>query len=163
MQTFRCSTQFILDRLAEMDARHRRWQRERIQNSNYSGSWTDLMWASLGDGTAVANTGAETSMLAGLSGNEQPIIPALHFCGQKAVGKSVRFEACGLFSNTLTPTMQFFGRISSTVGTGTLSGAVWGQSKANATASGVSNQLWWGQLNAVCRTPGIGSAQAILA
>lgn len=125
-----------------------------------TGTWTECFFVNRSDGSAVASTASETSLLGGL--NDQPIIPATFFDGNK-VGKAIYLRAAGVFSNTGTPTLIFQVRSGTTVGSSSLTGASVGVSAAITTASGITNQYWELELWLKQTTPGFGTNNCTLA
>lgn len=118
-------------------------------------TWAELMWVNTADFTAFSTSASEGSIIAGL--NEQPTIPALFFYNKPGKGRAVKILARGVLSNTGTPTIIFQARLSSTVGTATLTGGSVGVSAAITTQSGVTNKWWELGLDLTCYTPGQGS------
>ncbi len=149
-----------LDRLALRHAYRLHRREHSRQCSGTTGTWSELMFASRADYTAVASTNAEASLLSGV--NEQPVIPALFWDGTKAFGRSIRIEAQGVFSTTGTPTMIFQVRLGTTSGSSYLSGTSVGVSAAITTGSSVSNVYWKLGLDLTCNTPGIGTGNTTL-
>lgn len=125
-----------------------------------TGTWTECFFVNRADGTAVASTASETSLLGGL--NDQPVIPALFFDGNK-VGKAIYLRASGVFSNTGTPTLIFQVRSGTTQGSSSLTGASVAVSAAITTASGITNKWWELHLWLKQATPGFGTNNCTLA
>lgn len=126
-------------------------------------TYAEQFFCNNADYTAVASTASEASLLAG-GGDQQPMIPAgfLTALGAQNIGKSLRFEAAGVFSTTGTPTLIFQTRLGTTVGDADLSGVSVGLSTTITTGSGVSNKPWYLVLDLDVRTPGQGSTACIL-
>ena len=125
-----------------------------------TGTWTELMYANRADFTTLSSFTSEASLIAG--NNEQPVLPALFFDGNKGFGRGIGFLARGIVSSTGTPTYTFQWRISTTAGTATLSGTSVGVTAAITTGNSVSNQLWEARLELVCNTPGQGTGNTTL-
>lgn len=123
-------------------------------------SWTELLFSNRADYTAFNSSAAEGSLLAGL--NQQPVIPALFFDGNRGFGKGVRLEAAGVLGTTSTPTITFQVRLGTTVGSSYLSGTSAAVSAAITTQSGVSNKWWYLSLTLLCNTPGQGTGNTTL-
>lgn len=104
------------------------------------------------DFDALATFTAEASLI-GPTGL-QPVIRAHTFSFR---GARWRFRASGVVSSTGTPTYQFTGRLSSTVGISTVTGTKVGESEAITTGSGITNEHWYYDLLLTCRVPGLGS------
>jgi hypothetical protein len=166
-RSFRRAAQFrhglaphqFVDALAIQDARALRDGTPK-QVGIIPGSYGECFFANTADGTAVASTSSEASLLTGL--NRQPTIPAGYLANQNAFGRAFRIVANGVFSNTGTPTLIFQARMSATLGAATLSGASIGVSAAIATGSGVTNKLWSLTLDLIATVPGIGTGNATL-
>ena len=124
-----------------------------------TGTWTEAFFVNRADGSAVVSTASEATLLNGL--NDQPIIPALFFDGNK-VGKAIKLWAKGVFSNTGTPTMIFQVRLGTTQGS-SLAGNSIGVTTAITTASGITNQQWELYLDLVCTVPGFGTNNCTVA
>jgi hypothetical protein len=121
-------------------------------------SWQELVWANVTDGTALASSSSEGSLLAGL--NEQPVFEAFTFAGPMRGRRTFRIRAAGVFSNTGTPTLTFQLRLGTTAGASDLTGASLAQSTAISTSSGVTNVLWELEYVGTVRTPGLGTGNA---
>lgn len=119
------------------------------------------MYVNRGNGTAIASTNAETSYFVGVTGSDQPYIPATFFNGSK-VTKAIEIVARGIFSTTGTPTMTFQLRLSTTQGATTLSGTSIGVTKAITTGSGVTNGQFELRAHLNARTPGFGTGNCTL-
>ena len=123
-------------------------------------SWSELMWVNRADGTAVASTSSEASLMTGL--NDQPVIPAFDWTGARAFCRSISIKAAGIFSNTGTPTMIFQARLGTTAGSSYLSGQSVGVTAAITTTTSSTNEWWELELDLTLRTPGIGSGNATI-
>lgn len=139
-------------KLAEREAR--------IKNAIESPAWGSAFFTNTSDYTALSSFTSEASLLGGI--NLQPAIPAGYFDGTRGYGRMIEVRAMGTLSSTGTPTYTFQGRLSTTVGSATLSGASVGVSAAITTGSGVSNKLWWLTLFLMCNAPGQGSGNTTL-
>lgn len=126
--------------------------------SGVTGTWSEVLFASIADGTALNTFTAEASLLQGL--NEQPVIPAFFFPTQGGVGKTLRLVARGVLGSTATPTFTFFVRIGTT--SAVVTGASLGQTAAITTGSGVTNQFWELECDIICRAAGIGTGNTTI-
>lgn len=117
--------------------------------------WAELNFSNTSEYSAFASSASEGSLLAGY--NEQPVIPALYFDGNRGFGRCIRMRAAGVLSNTGTPTIIFQLRLGTTSGSSFLSGTSIGVSAAITTASGITNKWWELEANLTCRVPGIGT------
>jgi hypothetical protein len=157
--TLRINSAQYLDRLALQAARDLRDGAP--QMSGTTGTWTELMYANGADFTAFNTSASEGTLLSGV--NEQPTIPSNFFFNKQGLRRSIIIEAQGVLGTTSTPTIIFQVRMSSTVGSATLSGASLGVTAAITTASGVTNQQWQLRLALVCTVVGQGTNNATLA
>lgn len=124
-------------------------------------SWGTQLFAARADGTAVASTATEATLLAGIGA--QPTLYAGFFDqGNRAFGKRIHLHAAGVFSTTGTPTMIFQVRSSTTQGNTQYGGTSLGVSAAITTQSGVTNKWWELDLYMVCYTPGQGTGNTTL-
>lgn len=124
-------------------------------------AWVEPAYGgTIADFTALNTFTAEASLLQP-TGN-QPFIRAHFFSGPGARGRRMRFRAWGVVSSTGTPTFQFAGRLSATVGTATVDGTLVGQSAAITTGNGITNQIWVYELLLTCRVPGQGGTNATI-
>lgn len=145
--------------LAAMEAAAER-ERNAIQCSAYTGTWTEAMFTNRADYTALASFTSEASLLAG-GGSVQPVLQAFFFDSTK-VGRAARLLCRGVLGTTGTPTYTFQVRLGTTSGSAFLSGTSVGVSVAITTASGVTAQLWELVLDLTCTSPGIGSGNTTL-
>lgn len=134
-----------------------RHERNRAEGTGITNGYVEAFFTNTADFTAVANTTAETSLLAG---NKQPIIPATHFL--QNAGRGVRIWAKGILNTTSTPTLAFQARLGATAGTSYLAGTSVGVSAAITTQAAVSNRFWELRLDLICNTQGIGTGNTIL-
>lgn len=149
-----------LERVLDYQARRRLATVEAVRNGGLTQTYSELVYTNRADHTAVSNSAAEASLIAGP--NEQPVIPALYFDGTKGYGRSVTLQASGVLGTTSTPTIIFQVRFGTTAGSSYLSGTSVGVSAAITTGSGVSNKWWFLQLDLTCNTPGIGTGNTTL-
>lgn len=131
-----------------------------IQCALESPAWASMYYANRADFTALSSFTSEASLLQGQ--NQQPYIPAGFFDGPRGFGRTLTFQASGVFSTTGTPTYTFQTRLSTTVGATTLSGSSIGVSAAITTGSGVTDKMWTLELNLTCNTPGQGTGNTTL-
>lgn len=157
--TLRMNAAQYIDRLALQAARDLRDSSPEM--SGTTGTWAELMYANGADFTAVNTTASEASIIAGT--NEQPTLPSNFFFNRQGLRRTIVLEAQGVLGTTSTPTIIFQVRLSSTVGTSTLSGASLGVSAAITTASGVTNKWWKLRLVLVCTVVGQGANNATVA
>lgn len=145
--------QYALDHALRIHRRH-----HAVQCAGLSvGEHSELPYAR-GDFTALSNFTVEASLIA-KSPAEQPVIPG-NFLTK--VGKSIMFRAWGVLGTTGAPTFIFQNRLSSTIGTGTLSGTSIGVSPTITAGTGVSTQLWRMELTITVKAPGQGSGACTL-
>ena len=123
-------------------------------------SWSECLWSNVADGTAVASTASEASLLTGLV--KQPVLWAGNLDRSDYVGRVISFKASGVFSNTGTPTLIFQARLGTTAGASYLSGNSVGVTAAITTQSGVTNKYWELELDLTVRAPGIGTNNCTL-
>jgi hypothetical protein len=123
--------------------------------SMQSGTWSEVIFSNGADGTAVASTASEASLLGGL--NNQPTFRLGYFTDNGALKRVTTVKASGVFSNTGTPTLIFQLRLGSTSGSSTLSGTSLGVSAAITTANGVTNKYWELNFDFITTVSGIGS------
>lgn len=148
------------DWLAEQRAILRAADAEQRRLSATTGTWSEVIWANTADGTALASSASEGSLLTGLV--EQPTLFAGFFYGERSKAKIIRLVARGVLGTTSTPTIVFQVRMGTTSGPSTLSGTSIGVSSAITTASGVSTKQWELVLDLTLRTPGIGTGNSTL-
>lgn len=122
--------------------------------------WAHAPFSEATDFSAVSNTGSETSVLGGV--NRQPRIPPDFFDSVASAGRRLRLRCSGVLSTTGTPTIIFQVRSSTTVGSGTLSGASVGVSPTITTGSGVTNVKWDLELDITGKTIGQGTNNCTL-
>lgn len=106
--------------------------------------WSEAVAWSTSDGTAIANTAAETRVFADIT------IPANYM----ADGRVLRIKAFGKLSTTVTPTIQFFLRW------GGLTGTLLAMSEAITNGSGVTNAAF--ELELMIQTRANGSSGSLL-
>lgn len=135
-------------------------RQKRIRCALESPAWGSCFYTNRADFTALSSFTAEASLLAGQ--NQQPWIPAGFFDGPKGFGRIITIRAAGVLGSTGTPTYTFQARLSTTVGSATLSGSSVGVSAAITTGSGVTDKMWNLELNLTCNTPGQGTGNTTL-
>lgn len=150
----------LLDHLALQRAALVRRRADWLRAGGLTQTWAETIFANRADYSAFNTSSSEGSLLAGV--NEQPVLPALYFDGNKGFGRTVVLEAEGVLGTTSTPTIIFQWRLGTTSGSTFLSGASVGVSAAITTASGVSNKWWKSRLTLTCNTPGIGAGNTTL-
>lgn len=152
LRDFSAAEQYAI-RLAE--------RRERVKAALASPAWGECYFTNHGANyTAVDTTASEASLLAGLK--LQPHIPQNHFDGHKGYGRLIKIVARGVLSTTGAPTIIFQGRLSSTVGSATLTGASVGVSPTITCASGITNKWWELELDLICNATGQGASATTL-
>jgi hypothetical protein len=152
---FRFTLPLTRSRWAEMLAFDRRKREDDLQCSFFSGTVADLMWSNKTDGSANANTSAETGMYTGLL--DQPYLPAGFLAGNQGTNRMLQLNASGVGSTTSTPTVVGQWRLGSTQGVTQTGGTSIAQNAALACASGVTNLLWESNVYLQCRVAGMGS------
>ena len=152
------TTREIMDQRAMMYAERLHRRHHAIQNAGLAvGKFSEAPYCR-GDFTTLASFTAEASLL-GKTPPEQPQIPSSFLTD---VGKAILFQAMGVVSTTGTPTYIFQCRLSSTVGTSTLSGTSIGVTPTITAASGVTNSFWWLDLLIWVKAPGQGTTNTTL-
>jgi hypothetical protein len=155
--TLRMNSAQYIDRLAMQAAR----DLGKPEMSGTTGTWAELMFVNGADFTAFNTSASEGTLLSGIT--EQPTIPSNFFFNKQGLRRGIILEAQGVLGTTSTPTIIFQVRMSSTVGSATLSGASLGVTAAITTASGVTNKWWRLKLALVCTVVGQGTNNATLA
>jgi hypothetical protein len=160
LANLRCEPAHPGNRLALQQAMRVQDRAHQNQCSGYTQTWSEMLFSNRSDFTAVASSASETSLLSGT--NEQPVLPALFFDGNRGFGRTVSFVGQGVLGTTGTPTITFTVRFGTTSGPSYLSGVAVSVSAAITTSSGVSNKYWRMQLDISCNTPGIGTGNTTL-
>lgn len=124
-----------------------------------SGTITDLIFANPSDGTALASSTAETSLMTGFTGSVQPELVAGFFGQSGPTNKSVLLQAMGVMGSTATPTLTMFVRWGTAAAS--LAGTPIGQSAAMNGANN-ANAFWFAELLVKRTIPGIGTGAATL-
>ena len=150
----------LLDMLALNTAKKLRDRDQQLRCSALTGTLSEMIFANKADFSAFNTSASEGSLLAGT--NEQPVLPALFFDGNRAYGRVVTFLARGVLGSTGTPTITFQTRLGTSSGSASLSGTSCGVSAAITTASSITNKFWELRLDLTCYTPGIGSGNTTL-
>jgi hypothetical protein len=138
-----------------MVAHDRRKKEDGIRCSFFSGTVADLMWSNKADGSANANTNAETGMYTGLT--DQPFLPAGFLAGNQGTNRLLQLHASGVGSTTSTPTVVGQWRLGSTQGVTQTGGTSIAQNAAFTCASSVTNASWFSDVYLQCRVAGMGS------
>lgn len=149
-----------LDRLAVAHAQRLRAREDAIRCGGLTQTYAELAFQNNADHTAVASTNAEATLLAGT--NKQPKIPAFSMENNGPFAKGFSIQAAGVLGSTGTPTYIWRVRISTTAGSGTLSGSVLGVNAAATAGSGVSTKEWELWLHVAVNTYGVGAGNTTL-
>lgn len=133
----------------------------RIQASNLTGTWCELLFRNKGDFTLMSTTGAETSFVAGQ--NQQARIPA-GFFGNLFPQRAIKILARGVLTTTTgTPTFTIQARLGATIGTAFITGTSIGVSPAIVSITGVTNQYWQLEIDLISTIAGQGAGNSTLA
>ena len=151
----------MLDMLAIGAAKDLQARDQTIQASAITGYWSELIFANKQDFTAFNTSASEGSIISGT--NEQPVIPALFWDGNRAWGRCVSILARGVLgSNGASQTIIWQVRLGTSSGSSSLSGTSAGVSATITAPTSASNQWWELRLDLCCYTPGIGSGNTTL-
>lgn len=149
----------MLDLMAIERAAQIQRREEALQNSNTTGTWRELMWVNVADGTALASSASETSLITGI--NDQPAIPALFFT--QVPKRTISFLMRGVMSATGTPNFTFNCYLATSAGAAGLTTKVATTGTFAITASTVTNVWWEARLDLTCRVQGLSSGNTTLA